>query len=86
MRNSGTAWHAVTQTIWLCSKPVGRRPRKRGTQNGSKRGLGKDKVPVVVARARVGATRAIVLPERCSLPHSEPSFDVHGRSGSICTK
>jgi hypothetical protein len=33
------------------SKPVGRRPRRRGTKNGSKRGLGKDKVPVVVARA-----------------------------------
>jgi len=44
------------------SKPVGRRPRRRGTKNGSKRGLGKDKVPVVVARARVGDTRSIVLP------------------------
>lgn len=45
------------------AKPTGRRPRKRDTKNGSKRGLGKDKkVPVVVARARVGDTRAIVLP------------------------
>ena len=44
------------------SKAVGRRLRKRGTQNGSKRGLGKDKVPVVVARARIGDTRAVVLP------------------------
>lgn len=44
------------------SKPVGRRPRKRGTKNGSRRGLGKDKVSVVVARARVGDTRAVVLP------------------------
>ena len=44
------------------SKAVGRRARKRGTKNGSKRGLGKDKVPVVVARARVGDTRGIVLP------------------------
>ena len=44
------------------SKPTGRRARKRGTKNGSKRGLRKDKVPVVVARTRVGDTRAIVLP------------------------
>lgn len=44
------------------SKPRSRRPRKRGTKNGSKRGLGKDKVPVVVARALVGNTRAVVLP------------------------
>ena len=44
------------------SKPVGRRARKHGTRNGSTRGLGKDKVPVVVARARVGDTRAVVLP------------------------
>ena len=43
------------------SKPAGRRARKRGTKNGSKRGLGKDKVPVVVARARDGDTRTIVL-------------------------
>ncbi len=44
------------------AKPVGRRARKRGTKNGSTRGLGKDKVPVVVARARVGDTRSVVLP------------------------
>jgi|GEM_PF-1594987 len=44
------------------STPIGRRARKHGTRNGSTRGLGKDKVPVVVARARVGDTRAMVLP------------------------
>ena len=44
------------------STPVGRRARKHGTRNGSTRGLGKDRVPVVVARARVGDTRAVVLP------------------------
>jgi len=44
------------------AKPAGRRARKRGTQNGSTRGLRKDKVPVVVARARVGDTRSVVLP------------------------
>ncbi len=44
------------------SKPIGRRSRKRGTRSGSARGLGKDKVAVVVARARVGETRAVVLP------------------------
>ena len=44
------------------STPVGRRARKHGTRNRSTRGLGKDKVPVVVARARVGDTRAVVLP------------------------
>lgn len=32
-----------------------------GSQNGSKLGLGKDNVPVAVARARVVDTRAIVL-------------------------
>ena len=30
------------------SKSVGRRPRRRGSQNGSTRGLGKDKVAVVL--------------------------------------
>ena len=44
------------------STPVGRRARKHGTRKGSARGLGKDKVPGVVARARVGDTRAVVLP------------------------
>ncbi|WP_411281607.1 IS1595 family transposase [Gemmatimonas sp.] len=44
------------------STPVGRRARQHGTRNGSARGLGKDKVPVVVARARCGDTRAVVLP------------------------
>ncbi len=48
------------------SKPVGRRARTHGTRNGSTRGLGTDKVPVVVARARVGDTRAVV-----------PAEDVH---------
>lgn len=43
------------------STPVGRRARKRGTKSGSRRGLGTDKVPVVVARARSGDTRTVVL-------------------------
>jgi hypothetical protein len=34
------------------STPVGRLAREHGTKNGLKRCLGKDKVPVVVARAR----------------------------------
>ena len=42
------------------STPVGRRARTHGTRNGSTRRLGKDKVPDVVARARVGDTRAAV--------------------------
>ena len=42
------------------STPVGRRARHHGTRNGSARGLGKDKVPVVVAR--VGDTRSVMLP------------------------
>jgi len=42
--------------------PVGRPSRRRGTKNGSRRGLGTDKVPVVVARARSGDTRMVVLP------------------------
>ncbi len=49
------------------SKPVGRRARTHGTRNGSTRGLGTDKVPVVVARARVGDTRAVVLAETSTL-------------------
>lgn len=43
------------------SRPVGRRRRKRGG-DGSARGLGRDKVPVLVARSRGGAVRAAVLP------------------------
>ena len=43
-------------------KPVGRRKRKRGTAAGNPRGLGKDKVPVLIARSRSGETRSAVLP------------------------
>ena len=46
------------------SKPVGRRARKHGTRNGSTRVLGKDKVPVVVARARVGIRERSTCPAR----------------------
>jgi hypothetical protein len=42
--------------------PVGRYRRKRGTKNGSKRGLGKDKVPVLVVRSRNGETQSVVIP------------------------
>lgn len=41
--------------------PAGRRRRKRGG-DGSKRGLGKDKVAVLVARSRAGQVRVGVLP------------------------
>ncbi len=44
------------------STPVGRRAREHGTRNGSTRWWGKDNVPVVVARARDGGVRAVVLP------------------------
>lgn len=44
------------------SAPVGRHRRRRGTKNGSKRGLGKDKVPVLVVRSRNGDTQSVVLP------------------------
>src|ERR1017187_7491201 len=44
------------------SAPVGRYRRKRGTKNGSKRGLGRDKVPVLVVRSRNGETQSIVIP------------------------
>lgn len=40
---------------------MGRRRRKRGTKNGSLRGLGRDEVPVLIARNRVGESRAVVL-------------------------
>lgn len=59
-RHKVMAFLAPTNFKW--AKPVGRRARKHGTRNGSTRGLGKDKVPVLVARVRVGDTRAVVLP------------------------
>ena len=68
------------------SKPVGRRPRKRGTKNGSKRGLGTDKVPVVVARARSGDTRAIVLPRTSNAVALTAVFQPMLRPGvTLCT-
>lgn len=68
------------------SKPVGRRSRKHGTKNGSKRGLGKDKVPVVVVRARVGDTRAIVLPGTSSAAALTAVFQPMLRPGvTLCT-
>jgi hypothetical protein len=68
------------------SKPRGRRPRKRGTKNGSKRGLGKDKVPVDVARARVGDTRAIVLPGTSNAASLTAVFRSMLRPGvTLCT-
>jgi ISXO2-like transposase domain/Homeodomain-like domain len=54
------------ETYFRCnykgSVPVGRYRRKRGTKNGSKRGLGKDKVPVLVVRSRNGETQSVVIP------------------------
>jgi len=44
------------------SAPVGRGSRRRGTKIGSRRGLGTNKVPIVVARSRNGDTRTVVLP------------------------
>src|ERR1035437_982101 len=44
------------------STPVSRRRRRGGTKTGSRRGLGKDKVPVLVVRARSGETQSVVLP------------------------
>jgi transposase-like protein len=68
------------------SHPVGRRRRKRGTLNGSKRGLGKDKVPVLVARARSGDTQAIVLPGTSSaLALTAALRDVLAPGVTLCT-
>jgi hypothetical protein len=68
------------------SRPVGRRRRKRGTQNGSKRGLGKDKVPVLVARARSGDTRAFVLPGTSTTPALTAALSsVVGPGVTLCT-
>jgi len=68
------------------SKPVGRRPRRRGTRNGSKRGLGKDKVQVVVARARDGDTGAIVLPGTSNAAALTAVFrSVLGPGTTLCT-
>ena len=53
---------------------VGRRRRWRGTKNGSRRGLGNDKVPVLVVRARTGETQSVVLPERRPVWRCPPHY------------
>jgi transposase-like protein len=49
---------------WLqADAPAGRGAKRRGTKAPT-RGLSVEQVPVVVARDRAGATRAVVLPDR----------------------
>jgi len=68
------------------SRPVGRRRRKRGTESGNPHGLGRDKVPVLIARSRAGETRAVVLPGTATREALAQALrDVVDPAGTLCT-